>query len=87
MSGTVNEIKIVCRKCDRMGSVTRHASRFCQLVAYMSESLKPIPSNPPRWKPSLDPANIVIQSLDTEASTVDQIEQIEQLITIKLQVG
>ena len=47
---------------------------------------KPIPQNPPRWKPNADPASIVIPGLDTEASTIDQIEQIEQLITIKLQV-
>ena len=49
-------------------------------------SQKPIPPNPPRWKPNPDPANIVIPGLDTDASTNDQIEQIEQLITIKLQV-
>jgi hypothetical protein len=48
---------------------------------------KPISPNPPRWKPNPDPANILIPGLDTEASTTDQIEQIEQLITIKLQVG
>ena len=48
---------------------------------------KPIPQNPPRWKPNPDPASIVIPGLDTEASTIDQIEQIEQLITIKLQVS
>lgn len=53
----------------------------------MSDSSNPIPPNPPRWKPSSDPANIIIPGLDTEASTTDQIEQIEQLITIKLQVG
>ncbi|KAF9535703.1 hypothetical protein CPB83DRAFT_842185 [Crepidotus variabilis] len=50
----------------------------------MSEQ-KPIPPNPNRWKPNLNPANIVVPGLDTEASTSDQIEQIEQLITIKLQ--
>ncbi|KDR85497.1 hypothetical protein GALMADRAFT_84362 [Galerina marginata CBS 339.88] len=51
----------------------------------MSSSRKIIPPNPPRWKPNPDPASIVIPGLDTDASTTDQIEQIEQLITIKLQ--
>jgi DASH complex subunit ASK1 len=45
-----------------------------------------IPPNPQRWKPAEDPSTIVIPGLDTDASTTDQIEQIEQLITIKLQV-
>lgn len=45
-----------------------------------------ITPNPPRWKPNPDPASIVVPGLDTDASTTDQIEQIEQLITIKLQV-
>ncbi|KAJ3512829.1 hypothetical protein NLJ89_g3298 [Agrocybe chaxingu] len=50
-----------------------------------SSSQTPIPPNPNRWKPNVDPASIVIPGLDTTASTIDQIEQIEQLITIKLQ--
>ncbi|KAF7783961.1 hypothetical protein Agabi119p4_126 [Agaricus bisporus var. burnettii] len=41
--------------------------------------------NPPRWKPSPDPASIQVPGLDTTAPVHDQIEQIEQLITIKLQ--
>ncbi|EGO05365.1 hypothetical protein SERLA73DRAFT_164914 [Serpula lacrymans var. lacrymans S7.3] len=45
----------------------------------------PIPPNPPRWEPSKDPANIVVPGLDTSAAVNDQIDQIEQLITIKLQ--
>ncbi|KAH9486470.1 DASH complex subunit ask1 [Psilocybe cubensis] len=51
----------------------------------MPTSRKPITPQPTRWKPNPDPSSIVIPGLDTEASTVDQIEQIEQLITIKLQ--
>ncbi|KAF8963899.1 hypothetical protein BDZ97DRAFT_2075580 [Flammula alnicola] len=51
----------------------------------MSSSKKTIPPNPPRWKPNPDPASIVVPGLNTDASTTDQIEQIEQLITIKLQ--
>ncbi|KAF8913161.1 hypothetical protein CPB84DRAFT_1841562 [Gymnopilus junonius] len=51
----------------------------------MASTRKPISPNPPRWKPNPDPSSIVIPGLDTDASTVDQIEQIEQLITIKLQ--
>ncbi|KAJ6541699.1 DASH complex subunit Ask1-domain-containing protein [Mycena capillaripes] len=46
---------------------------------------KPIPPNPPRWQPSQDPASIVVPGLDTTAPLLDQIEQMEQLITIKLQ--
>lgn len=67
----------------------RHASGASLInvpLTFMSDSSKPIPPNPPRWKPNPDPANVVIPGLDTDASTTDQIEQIEQLITIKLQV-
>ncbi|TDL16188.1 hypothetical protein BD410DRAFT_902170 [Rickenella mellea] len=39
----------------------------------------------PRWEPNPDPASIVVPGLDTTAPVQDQIEQIEQLITIKLQ--
>ena len=46
----------------------------------------PIEHNPPRWSPSADPASIVVPGLDANAPINDQIDQIEQLITIKLQV-
>ena len=48
---------------------------------------KSIPENPPRWKPSSDPASITVAGLDTTASVTDQIDQIDQLITLKLQVS
>ena len=51
-----------------------------------TKELKPIPENPPRWKPSTDPASINVTGLDTTASVNDQIDQIDQLITLKLQV-
>ncbi|KAJ3574611.1 hypothetical protein NP233_g1637 [Leucocoprinus birnbaumii] len=51
----------------------------------MSNSRKHIAPNPPRWKPNTDPASINVPGLDTSAPVHDQIEQIEQLITIKLQ--
>ncbi|KAG2070901.1 hypothetical protein BDR04DRAFT_1128301 [Suillus decipiens] len=41
--------------------------------------------NPPRWQARTDPASIDVPGLDTNASVNDQIDQIEQLITIKLQ--
>ncbi|KAG2341929.1 hypothetical protein BDR05DRAFT_935502 [Suillus weaverae] len=41
--------------------------------------------NPPRWQANADPASIDVPGLDTNASVNDQIDQIEQLITIKLQ--
>ncbi|KAH9047025.1 DASH complex subunit Ask1-domain-containing protein [Lactarius deliciosus] len=47
--------------------------------------LKPIPPNPPRWEPSTDPSSIAIPGLDATASVNDQIDQIDQLITLKLQ--
>jgi hypothetical protein len=53
----------------------------------MSDSRRPIPPNPPRWQPNPDPASINVPGLDTAAPVLDQIEQIEQLITIKLQVS
>ncbi|EIW87246.1 hypothetical protein CONPUDRAFT_161830 [Coniophora puteana RWD-64-598 SS2] len=45
----------------------------------------PIPPNPPRWEPTTDPSSIEIPGLDTTASVNDQLDQIDQLITIKLQ--
>jgi DASH complex subunit ASK1 len=50
------------------------------------KELRPIPTNPPRWKPSSDPASITVAGLDATASINDQIDQIDQLITLKLQV-
>lgn len=52
----------------------------------MSDNRPPIKPNPPRWKPSSNPASIEVPGLDTSASVSDQIDQIEQLITLKLQV-
>jgi DASH complex subunit ASK1 len=51
------------------------------------KELKPIPENPPRWEPSLNPTSITVAGLDTTASVTDQIDQIDQLITLKLQVS
>ena len=53
----------------------------------MPDHRKPIAPNPPRWKPAADPTTIDVPGLDTDASVLDQIEQLEQMITIKLQVG
>ncbi|KAI0035797.1 hypothetical protein K488DRAFT_82691 [Vararia minispora EC-137] len=47
--------------------------------------LNPIPPNPPRWEPTADPTVIHVSGLDTSAPVNDQIEQLEQLITLKLQ--
>ncbi|KAG7092110.1 hypothetical protein E1B28_008485 [Marasmius oreades] len=44
-----------------------------------------IPPNPPRWQPNSDPNSIEIPGLDHSAPPNEQIEQIEQLITLKLQ--
>lgn len=52
----------------------------------MAPTLKPIEPKASRWEPASDPSTIVVPGLDTTASVNDQIEQIEQLITIKLQV-
>lgn len=52
----------------------------------MAPELKPIDPKPPRWEPTSDPNHINVPGLDTTAPVYDQIEQIEQLITIKLQV-
>ncbi|PFH49824.1 hypothetical protein AMATHDRAFT_75994 [Amanita thiersii Skay4041] len=46
---------------------------------------QPISPNPPRWEQNPDPASIHVPGLDTTAPLHDQIDQIEQLITIKLQ--
>jgi hypothetical protein len=42
--------------------------------------------NPPRWEPNVDPDGIHVHGLDPTTPVNDQIEQIEQLITLKLQV-
>ena len=46
-------------------------------------SLKPIEPKATRWEPTQDPNDIVIPGLDITAPVNEQIEQIEQLITIK----
>ncbi|KAF8644241.1 hypothetical protein AX16_008596 [Volvariella volvacea WC 439] len=51
----------------------------------MSDNRPPITPNPERWRPNSDPSSIEIPGLDTSAPANDQIQQIEQLITIKLQ--
>jgi len=53
----------------------------------MADLRREILPNPPRWQPNPDPASIQVPGLDTAAPVHDQIEQIEQLITIKLQVS
>ena len=40
-----------------------------------------------RWEPAPDPDSIAIPGLNAAASAADQIEQIDQLITLKLQVA
>jgi len=47
---------------------------------------KAVIPNPSRFQPSEDPASIHVPGLDTTASINDQIDQVEQLITFKLQV-
>ena len=39
------------------------------------------------WEPTPNPDLIVVPGLNAAASTADQIEQIDQLITLKLQVS
>ena len=46
----------------------------------------PIPPNSLRWTSATDPVSIGVPGLDTNAPVNDQVDQIEQLITIKLQV-
>ncbi|KAF5362892.1 hypothetical protein D9758_007153 [Tetrapyrgos nigripes] len=60
----------------------RRVKRASHVTCLMSTPLNP---PPPRWKPNPDPSSIEIPGLDTTASPHDQIEQIEQLITLKLQ--
>jgi hypothetical protein len=55
-------------------------------MPHAEKKLNPIPPNPPRWEPSIDPASIHVPGLDTSAPVNDQIDQIEQLTTLKLQV-
>ena len=38
------------------------------------------------WTPNPDPTSITVPGVDTTASINDQIDQIDQLITIRLQV-
>ena len=62
-------------------------SSFCRQMPTTIKELKPIPEHPPRWKPSSDPASITVAGLGTTGSVNDQIDQIDQLITLKLQVS
>lgn len=57
-----------------------------RVAPLMAPSLKPIEHKSARWEPTPDAKDILVPGLDTTASVNDQIEQIEQLITIKLQV-
>ncbi|KAI5120572.1 hypothetical protein M0805_002522 [Coniferiporia weirii] len=50
-----------------------------------SDELPPIEPLSKRWEPNPDPSTIGVPGLDTTAPIQDQIEQIEQLITIRLQ--
>lgn len=52
-----------------------------------NDELPPIEPLGPRWEPNSDPSQIFVPGLDTTASVQDQIDQIEQLITIRLQVS
>ncbi|KAF5385086.1 hypothetical protein D9615_001066 [Tricholomella constricta] len=54
-------------------------------MADTPDTRRNIPPNPPRWQPNPDPASIHVPGLDTSAPVLDQIEQMEQLITLKLQ--
>lgn len=48
--------------------------------------LPPIEPQAAPWEPTSNPEDIIVPGLDTSAPVQDQIEQIDQLITIKLQV-
>lgn len=48
--------------------------------------LPPIEPVAEPWEPTANPDDIIIPGLDTSASVQDQIEQLDQLITIRLQV-
>ena len=76
---------VLPRALPRQGFIARAGSSNVEMPTRIQE-LKPISANPPRWKPSADPASITVAGLDTAASVNDQIDQIDQLITLKLQV-
>ena len=71
-----------CRREPCSNSVGRETSTMSDA----RKKLNPILPNPPRWEPQPDPTSIEVPGLDSSASVNDQIDQIEQLITIKLQV-
>jgi hypothetical protein len=64
-----------------LSSTTRSAKRTSAQSKRMAEEDKY------RWEPALDPDSILVPGLNAAAPTVDQIEQIDQLITLKLQVS
>lgn len=49
-------------------------------------ALPPIEPLHERWEPASDPISIDVPGLDRTAPVQDQIEYLEQMITIKLQV-
>lgn len=56
------------------------------MSAENQNTLPPIEPLHPRWEPATDPLSIDVPGLDRTAPVQDQIEYLEQMITIKLQV-
>jgi hypothetical protein len=68
------------------GAVTRlsHSTKMAPFENW--QGFKDIEPPLPDWEPNPDPSSIEIPGLETSASLNDQIDQMDQLITIKLQV-
>ena len=48
--------------------------------------MPPIEAPSERWEPKSDPSQIEVPELNTSASLQEQLEQLDQIITIRLQV-
>ena len=55
-------------------------------MAQEEDKMPPIEPPSERWEPKSDPSQIVVPELDTSAPPQEQLEQLDQIITIRLQV-
>ncbi|THH04379.1 hypothetical protein EW145_g5558, partial [Phellinidium pouzarii] len=79
------ELPAMARSMPSWASMESVALPVTTTMASMEDELPPIEPLSEPWQPNPDPSTIEVPGLDTTAPVLDQIEQIEQLITIRLQ--
>lgn len=56
-------------------------------MAQEQDKMPPIEPPSERWEPQADPSQIEVPELNTSAPPHEQLEQLDQIITIRLQVS